>query len=77
MVIYGILEYIRLDNGPEFIAKDLRQWLNAIGVKTAYIEPGSPWEKGLCERFNGTLRDNPLDGELFIILREARVIVNQ
>jgi transposase InsO family protein len=77
MVIYGIPEYIRSDNGPEFIAKDLRQWLTGIGVKTAYIEPGSPWENGFCESFNGTLRDNLLDGELFYSLREARVIVNQ
>jgi len=77
MVVYGIPEYIRSDNGPEFIAKDLRQWLTGIGVKTAYIEPGSPWENGFCESFNGTLRDNLLDGELFYSLREARVIVNQ
>ena len=61
--------------GPEFIAKDLRKWLSGIGVKTAYIEPGSPWENGFCESFNGTFRDNLLNGELFYSLKEARVVV--
>ena len=63
--------------GPEFIAKDLRKWLSGIGVKTAYIEPGSPWENGFCESFNGTFRDNLLDGELFYSLKEARVVVGE
>jgi transposase InsO family protein len=70
-------EYIRSDNGPEFIAKDLRSWLSGIGVKTAYIEPGSPWENGFCESFNGTFRDNLLDGEIFYSLREAQIIVGE
>jgi len=77
MLINGIPEYIRSDNGPEFIAKELRKWLGGIGVKTAYIEPGSPWENGYCESFNGTLRDNLLDGEIFYSLKEARVIVGE
>ena len=58
MMIHGIPEYIRSDNGPEFIAKDMRSWLSGIGVKTAYIEPGSPWDNGFCESFNGIFRDN-------------------
>ena len=65
MIDNGIPEYIRSDNGPEFITKDLRSWLSGIGVKTAYIEPGSPRENGFCESFHSTLRDNLLDGEIF------------
>jgi putative transposase len=56
---------------------DWDQWLKAIGIKTAYIEPGSPWENGYCESLNGTLRDNLLNGEIFYGVREAQVIVNQ
>ena len=70
MIDKGISEYVRSDNGPEFIAKDLCSWLFGIGVKTAYIEPGSPWENGFCESFNGTFRDNLLDGEIFFSMRE-------
>ena len=57
----GILKCIRSDNGPELIAKDVRSWLSGIGVKTAYLEPSSPWENGFCESFNGALRDDLLD----------------
>ena len=77
MIANGIPEYIRSDNGPEFIAKDLRSWLSGIGVKTAYIEPGSPWESGFCESFNGTFRDNLLDGEIFYSLKEVQIIVGE
>ena len=77
MIDNGIPEYIRSDNGPEFIAKELRSWLSGIGVKTAYIEPGSPWENGFCESFNGSFRDNLLDGEIFYSLREAQIIVGE
>ena len=77
MMIHGIPQYIRSDNGPEFIAKELRSWLSGIGVKTAYIEPGSPWENGFCESFNGTFRDNLLDGEIFYNLKEAQIIVGE
>jgi transposase InsO family protein len=77
MIANGIPEYIRSDHGPEFIAKDLRSWLSGIGVKTAYIEPGSPWENGFCESFNGTFRDNLLDGEIFYSLKEAQIIVGE
>jgi Integrase core domain len=58
-------EHIRSDNGPEFIAKELRKWLGQLGTKTLYIEPGSPWENGYCESFNGKLRDEFLNGEIF------------
>jgi transposase InsO family protein len=75
MMIHGIPEYIRSDNSPEFIAKELRIWLSGIGVKTAYIEPGSPWENGFCESFNDTFRDNLWDGVIFYSLNEAQIIV--
>jgi putative transposase len=77
MVVHGIPEYVRSDNGPEFVANRLRAWLAHVGVKTAYIDPGSPWENGYCESFNGTLRDNLLNGEIFFGVREAQALVNQ
>ena len=77
MIMHGIPDYIRSDNGPEFIAKELCSWLSGIGVKTAYIEPGSPWENGFCESFNGTFRDNLLDGEIFYSPKEAEIIVDE
>ena len=77
MISHGIPEHIRSDNGPEFIAKELRSWLSGIGVKTTYIEPGSHWENGFCESFNGTFRDNLLDGEIFYSLKEAQIIVGE
>jgi len=77
MLVHGIPQYIRSDNGPEFIAKVLRDWLKEIGVQTAYIELGSPWENGYCESFNGTLRDELLNGEIFYNLKEAKVLVER
>ena len=77
MITHGIPEYIRSDNGPEFVAHRLRAWLNNIGVKTAYIEPGSPWENGYCESCNGTLRDNLLNGEIFYGVKEAQILVDR
>ena len=77
MVERGIPEYLRSDNGPEMIAKVLRNWLARVGTKTAYIMPGSPWENVYCERFNGKLRNELLDGEIFYTLREAQVIIEQ
>ena len=77
MVERGVPEYIRSDNGPEMIAKVLRNWLARVGTKTAYIMPGSPWENGYCESFNGKLRNELLDGEIFYTLREAQVIIEQ
>ena len=74
-VRHGPPEHIRSDNGPEFIANALRDWLGRIGVKTLYIEPGSPWENGYCESFNGKLRDELLAREIFYDLREAKVLI--
>ncbi len=77
MLWRGIPEQIRSDNGPEFIAKQLRQWLANLGTGTLYIEPGSPWENGYCESFNGKLRDECLNGEIFYSLKEAQVVIEQ
>jgi transposase InsO family protein len=74
-ILRGVPGHIRSDNGPEFIAKALRGWIAAVGAKTAYIEPGSPWENGYCESFNSKLRDELLDGEVFYSLAEARVVI--
>jgi transposase InsO family protein len=70
-------EYIRSDNGPEFTAKAVRNWLGRIGVKTLFIEPGSPWENGYNESFNGKLRDEVLNREIFYNLKEAQVIIER
>lgn len=72
----GPPEYIRPDNGPEFTARAVRTWLEHLGVKTLYIEPGSPWENGCNESFNGKLRDELLNGEVFYTLREAQVLID-
>ena len=77
MLVKGIPEHIRSDNGPEFTAKALREWLQRIGANTLYIEPGSPWENGYCESFNGTLRDELLNGEIFYSLEEARIVIER
>ncbi|RCW84196.1 integrase core domain-containing protein, partial [Paracoccus lutimaris] len=63
--------------GPEFIAQAVRDWIAAVGAKTAYIEPGSPWENGYCESFNARFRDELLDGEVFYSLREAQIIIEE
>jgi putative transposase len=62
-------------HGPEFIAKAVQHWLGRIGVKTLTITPGSPWENGYCESFNGSLRDELLDGEIFYTLAEAKMLI--
>jgi putative transposase len=67
--------HIRSDNGPEFTAKAVREWLSKVGVKTMFIEPGSPWENGYIESFNGKFRDELLNGEIFTTLLEARVLI--
>ena len=77
MLLYGIPEHIRSDNGPEFIAERLRKWLSAVGAKTLYIEPGSPWENGYCESFTGKLQDECLKGEIFYSLKEAQVVIER
>ena len=76
-IFRGIPEHIRSDNGPEFTAKAVRKWLNHLEVKTLFIEPGSPWENGYIESFNGKLRDELLDGEIFTSLGEAKVLIGQ
>jgi len=77
MATRGAPDHIRSDNGPEFTAKAVRQWLARVGVKTLFIEPGSPWENGYCESFNGKLRDELLDREVFYTLREAKVLIER
>jgi len=74
-LMHGVPEHIRSDNGPEFTAKMVRDWLKDIGVKTLFIEPGSPWENGYNESFNGKLRDEVLNTEVFYTLKEAQVII--
>jgi putative transposase len=76
-ILRGIPGHIRSDNGPEFIAAAVKDWIAAVGAKTAYIERGSPWENGYIESFNGKLRDELLNGEIFYSLREARVVIEQ
>jgi len=77
IIFRGIPEHIRSDNGPEFTAKAIRRWLNYVGVKTLFIEPGSPWENGYIESFNGKLRDELLNREIFTTLIEAKVLIGQ
>lgn len=77
MVDRGVPEYIRSDNGPEMTAIAVREWLGKVGAKTLYIEPGSPWENGYNESFNGKLRDELLNGEIFYTLKEAQVLIEQ
>jgi len=74
-IVRGIPQHIRSDNGSEFAAKELRKWLSDVGVITLFIEPGSPWENGYVESFNGRLRDELLDREIFTTLLEARVLI--
>lgn len=74
-ILRGPPAYVRSDNGPEFVAKDVRAWIEAVGAKTAFIEPGSPWENGYIESFNARLRDELLNRELFYSLREAQIII--
>ena len=69
--------HIRSDNGSEFTAKDVRNWLGRLGVKTLFIEPGSPWENGYNESFNGTLGEEVLNRDIFFTLREAQVLIEQ
>ena len=73
-ILHGIPGHIRSDNGPEFVAMAVREWIAAVGAKTA-IERGSPCENGYCESFNSKLRDELLNGEIFYTLQEAKVII--
>ena len=77
VVRHGPPEYLRSDNGPEFTAKLVRRRLGRVGVETLFIEPGSPWENGYNESFNGKLRDELLNGEIFYSLAQAAVLVEQ
>ena len=74
-ILRGVPTHIRSDNGPEFVAKAVQAWIGAVGAKTAYIAPGSPWENGFIESFNARLRDELLDGEIFYTLAEARIVI--
>ncbi len=74
---HGVPDHIRSDNGSEFTAKVVREWLPKVSVRTLYIEPGSPWENGYNESFNGRLRDELLNGEIFYTLKEAKVLIEQ
>lgn len=73
----GIPDHIRSDNGSEFTAKHVRKWLNRLGVKTLFIEPGSPWENGYIESFNSKLRDELLNREIFYTLEEAKILIEK
>ncbi len=74
---YGLPEYIRSDNGPEFAAEAMQDWLRRVGIKPIRIYPGSPWENGYNERFNGTLRREVLNAEWFVTTRHAQIVINQ
>ena len=73
----GAPQYLRSDNGPEFTARAVRDWLSRVGVQTLYIEPGSPWENGYIESFNWRLRDELLNGEVFQTVLEAWVLCDR
>ena len=74
---HGAPRYIRSDNGPEFAAIKIRRWLERVDVETLFLAPGSPWENGYVESFNGKLRDELLDGEIFYTLQEAKVLTGR
>ena len=74
-ILRGIPGHIRSDNGPEFVAQAVQDWIGAVGARTAYIAPGSPWENGFIESFNARLRDELLDGEIFYTLKEAQIVI--
>jgi len=71
----GVPDYIRPDNGPEFVANRIRGWLEALHARPLFIEPGSPWENGYIESFNGKLRDELLNREIFYTLEEAKILI--
>jgi len=77
MATRGVPDHVRSDNGSEFTATAVREWLGKVGVKTLYIEPGSPWENGYVESLNGKLRDELLNGEIFYTVAEARVLIER
>ena len=77
MATRGVPDRVRSDNGPEFTAGVVRDWLGRVGIRTLYIEPGSPWENGYVESFKGKLRDELLNRESFETLLEARVLIER
>ena len=77
MIEHGVPGHIRSDNGSEFTAKAVREWIGRVGARTLFIEPGSPWENGYNESFNGKLRDELLNGEIFYTLQEAKVLIER
>ena len=77
MLFRGLPQYLRSDNGPEFVSQELQHWLRKLGTGTLYIEQGSPWENGYCESFKGKLRDECLNGEIFYSLKEAHVVIER
>ena len=76
-ILRGPPALIRSDNGPEFVAEAVRDWISAVGAKTAYIVPGSPWENGYCESFNGRFRDELLNEEIFYSVKEPQITIEQ
>ncbi len=73
----GVPKHVRSDNGSEFIATRVRNWFDKLELQPLFIQPGSPWENGYCESFNGKLRDELLKGELFYSLKEAQVLIEK
>ena len=76
-ILRGVPSFIRSDNGPEFVVEAVQKWIKAVGAKTAYIVPGSPWQNGYCESFNARFRDELLNGEIFYTLKEAQIIIEK
>ena len=76
-ILRGPPRFIRSDNGAEFVAENVRTWIAAVGAKTAFIEPGSPWENGYCESFNARFRDELVNGEVLYTLREAQILIEK
>ena len=74
-ILRGPPAFVRSDNGPEFVAKDVRAWIETVGAKTAFIEPGPPWKNGYVESFNARMPDESLNGEIFYSLSEAQIII--
>jgi putative transposase len=75
IILRGVPGHVRSDNGPEFVARAVQEWIAAVGAKTPYIQPGSPWQNGYVESFNARVRDELLDGEIFYTLREAKIVI--
>lgn len=76
-ILRGVPAFIRSDNGPEFVAHAVRDWITAVGARAAYIEQGSPWKNGYCENFDARFRDELLDGEIFYGPCKAQILIGQ